>query len=394
MFGKQIGTSASEVATSVATDDDGNFYLAGDTSGNLFSGKDSNGSDAWVAKYDSSGNLIWGKQFGSTLTGGDFSNTAFGLDVNEGDVYVSGLSVKENQNRDIFDFNVEDDSWVVKFDSNGNQQWYTEFDTFFFNESYDLAVDDSGNSYLVGWTQGLVKESDPSRDLLKYDAWIAKVDPGGQTEWIQQLGSVNDGLEFAWGVDTDSQGNIYATGWTTGDLGIPESDKQASYDIWLSKFTPDGTQQWVKQIGSKGDDGTFYADLEIDSQDNIFLTGYSNEKIKDKQGEIGNYDAFVAKFDTKGNNQWTQEFGSKEDLEYATGVTANGGDRLYVTGFTEAFLGSNGSGANGSAIDAWVAVLDREKGKLQEFVGETEGEIKGDLPGPSVEDITNEFVTD
>ncbi|WP_051470317.1 SBBP repeat-containing protein [Fischerella sp. PCC 9605] len=406
LLGKQIGTPGGDSAYATATDNDGNFYLAGFTTGDLFSSKQSQSQDAWVAKYDSNGNLLWGKQFGANLTGG-FSNPAFGLEVDEeGNVYLSGLGIKENTRTDIFNFPVQDDSWVAKFDSNGNQQWFTEIkdpsasfpfsETPFFDESYDLAIDKDGNTYLTGWTQGLVKESDPSRQLLKYDAWLAKVNPDGQVQWVQQFGSQNEGLEFSWAVDTDSQGNIYTTGWTTGDLA---AENNKSYDIWLSKFSPDGTQLWTKQFGSQGDDGMFASDMEIDSQDNIFLTGYTNDRFGKGQKD-GSYNAWVGKFDTEGNNNWIQQFGSKKNLDYGIGLATHNNDKLYVTGITEAFLGNNNTGANGAAVDAWVAELNPKNGRLRKFTNggstATANDITSiDNPTPiSTVDVSNKIVTE
>ncbi|NBD16528.1 MAG: hypothetical protein GVY04_10430 [Cyanobacteria bacterium] len=409
IFLKQFGTSSSEESNAIATDDQGNVYLAGVTGSNLFSGKKSSAQDAWVAKFNSNGNLVWGEQFGENLNGA-FSSTAFGVDVSDsGDVYVSGLGIKDNQNRDIFDFNVEDDAWIAKFDNDGNRQWFTELDTFFFNENYDLAVDAQGNAYAVGWTQGLTQESDPSRDLLKYDAWITKLNPKGEVEWIQQLGSVDQGLEFAWGVDTDTQGNVYATGWTTGSLGADFELTNDSYDLWLAKFSPDSTLEWTKQFGTPNDDGTFLSDLEIDDQNNIFLTGYTNGRLtKGKSGKLaknngkGNnktedYDAWVAKFDPDGNIGWVQELGSKDKLDYGTALSSNGNGQLYVTGITEGFLGDgNGTGANGAAVDSWVARLNiNNKGKLEKFIGDSSGfAVTSSTNLFVVEDVTDELVTD
>ncbi|AUB35337.1 Outer membrane protein assembly factor BamB, containings PQQ-like beta-propeller repeat [Nostoc flagelliforme CCNUN1] len=201
VWGRQFGSSGDESNFASVTDKNGNTYLAGGTSGNLFGTKQTE-TDVWVAKYDTNGNRVWGRQFSA----GGFSSGAFGLDLDPaGNVYVSGIAIKNNTRTDIFNFAVQDDSWVSKFDTNGNQQWTTliknpsatfPFDiTPFFDESYDLAVDNNGNSIAVGWTQGLVTESDPSRQLLKYDAWVSKVNTAGQVQWVQQLGSTNQGLD-------------------------------------------------------------------------------------------------------------------------------------------------------------------------------------------------------
>ncbi|MEL6988759.1 MAG: SBBP repeat-containing protein, partial [Bacteroidota bacterium] len=140
-----ISSPEGEISVAVATDDNGNFYLTG-----------SRGANGWVAKYNNSGQQLWNRDIALP---GAFSTSSFGLDVDgDGNVYVSGLGIKDNPDRETFDFAVEDDSWIAKFDSGGNRQWLTPIDTPFFNENYDLAVDAAGNSYAVGWTQGLVEE--------------------------------------------------------------------------------------------------------------------------------------------------------------------------------------------------------------------------------------------
>lgn len=393
VWGKQIGTAKSETAYDTVTDSAGNLYVAGATSGNLFSTLQT-GGDAWVAKYDTNGNQVWGKQF---QIGNGLSNTPFGIDLDPtGNVYVSGLTIKDNPDKQTFNFPVQDDSWVTKFDNNGNQQWTTQIGGPFFDENYNLAVDNSGNSYAVGWTQGLLRESDPSRSLLKYDAWIQKTNTSGQVEWRRQFGSKNEGIDFAWDVDTDSKGNIYVAGWTTGDIGTTDGKKSklGSYDMWITKFAPDGTQVVTKEFGSAGDDGTYLSDMVIDAQDNIFVTGYSNDKLG-KGSKDDRYNAFVAKFDTNVTNQWVQQFGSKSKLDYATGISVDNTGKLYVTGVTDGVLGSGTTATDRGSVDAWVAAFDADKGNLQRFTGNSKDVDSIVNPSAiSTVDSTNDIVTE
>jgi Ca2+-binding RTX toxin-like protein len=414
----QLGSSGGENAYKIVTDKDGNFYLAGSTGGSFVAGKQSSGgTDAWVAKYKPNGERIWGRQFGGNTTSADplasgnfgISNSAFGLQVDDGsNVYLSGLTILENTkfipgtNQPFLNFSAEDDSWVLKLDSSGNQQWLTKIKdpnapyplsiTPFFDESYDLTVDKkTGASYLSGWSQGLVKESDPGRDLLKYDAWLSKVNPDGSIAWTQQFGSKDQGLDFAWANAVDSQGNIYVTGWTTGTVG---SQKYGSYDVWLTKFDTLGNQLWAKQIGTKGDDGQFQSDIVIDAYDNIFVSGYTNNKLGSGSSDAAG-NAWVGRFDTNGNNQWIQLVGVKDKADYATSLAVNNAGQVVVTGFTEGFLGSGQNyQAQGTAVDAWVAQLSISDGKLQNFVGNTGNivTINNPVSLPSI-DITGSLVT-
>lgn len=359
---RQFGSNASDEVYGIATDNNGNFYLSGTTEGNLFTGLQSQSKDAWVAKFNSNGDRLWGRQFGTSTTGG-FSNGSFDVDVDAANnVYISGLGIKDNTNPD-FNFSVEDDSYVIKLDSNGNQQWFTAIDNPFFIESYGVDVAPDGTVYATGWTQGIVRESDPIRpNVLKYDYWLAQLDNNGAIQNIQQFNSSDQGLDFAWDVQTDSTGSAYVTGWTTGSL----EGSFGSYDAWLAKYNPDGSQAWRKQIGTAGDDGSYLASLDIDSGNNVYITGHTNSNLAGSNA--GSFDTWVAKYDSAGVLQWNQQLGSA-DLDYGVDVAVNEFNELFVTGFTAGSLGKKSEGA----VDAWVAKLDANSGSIQKFKDDIKG---------------------
>ena len=363
---QQFGSSSGERAYGIEIDKDDNVFLAGQTEGNLFGELQSAGSDVWVAKLDgSSGEQIWGQQYGTNVTGG-FSNGSFDLAVDdEGDVYASGLAIKESfLPVEVFDFPIQDDAFVVKFDGdNGDRQWFTTISSPLFDESYGIDVDNQGNVYATGWSQALVRESDPGRDLLKYDYWLAKLDANdGTEEYRQQFNSSNNGIDFAWDVETDSQGNAYVNGWTSGDL----AGSNGSYDPFLAKYNPDGSQEWVRQFGTGGDDGSYTVSFDIDTEDNIYVTGYTNSNLGG--ANQGQKDAWVAKYNSDGVQQWTQQLGSTK-TDYGTDVVANESGEVFVTGFTDGSLGDKNAGAE----DAWVAKLDADSGDIEKF----DADIKG-----------------
>ena len=379
LWRQQFGSSGSDKAYGIEIDGEDNFYLTGDTNGNLFGDRQSPQSDAWVAKFDgSNGEQIWGGQYGIDVTDGE-ANTSFDLAVDdEGNAYASGILIKDsNLPPEEFGLAVQDDAFAIKFDENGNQQWFTTLslpffpedspfaDEFspFFDESYGIDVDNEGNVYATGWTQGLVEIADPVRPLLKYDYWLSQLDAdSGEVESTQQFNSSDNGLEFAWDVETDSEGSAIVGGWTTGDI----SGSNGSYDPFLAKYNSDGTQEWVRQFGTSGDDGLFTASFDIDSENNIYVTGYTDSDLGG--ANQGDYDTWVAKYDPQGNQQWTQQFGTA-NREYGTDVTANEFGEVFVTGFTNGSLGS----ANVGAEDAWVAKLSAESGDLENFADNMQG---------------------
>jgi hypothetical protein len=103
---RQLGTNGNDRGTGVATDGLGNAFLSGWTSEAL-AGPIIGGTDAFLAKYDSSGNLRWSRQFGSTLNESDGAASADGL----GNVFISGTKDANLTSVDL----IRGDAYLVKF---------------------------------------------------------------------------------------------------------------------------------------------------------------------------------------------------------------------------------------------------------------------------------------
>jgi hypothetical protein len=347
LFSLQLGTSGYEEIFGVRTDNQGNFYVSGLTDSSLFGPMQSQQYDAFVAKYDSNGNQLWSQQVGQNV---QFPTFDLAVDANTGDVFISGPDVKPS-------FENPDDAYVIKFDTNGNQQWITEVGTSGgftnFDESYGVTVGNDGSVYATGWTGGDL--GGPNQGL--YDNWLAKYDNAtGAVQWIAQYGTPD--YEWSWATATDSQGFVYTTGWTLGDLG--GNGNAGSYDAYLTKFDSQGTLQWIQQFGTAADDEA--RSLFIDANDNIFLTGYTTGDLGGTNA--GSFDAWAASFDTSGNQQWITQFGTP-DRDDAVSITADNLGNLYVAGDTQGSLGA----LNAGSFDGWVAKLDAQSGSLLSFNG-------------------------
>lgn len=344
---KQFGTSSSDFATSIATDNKGDFYLLGMTKGDLAAANQGTENyDVWVAKYDSNGNQQWIKQFGNELTDASFSMK---VDDN-GNLYISGFSIKQQQQGLFFQPGVlADDPWITKYDTNGNQQWFQTFGSPDYDEAYSIALSNDGSIYTTGWTVGDLG----GKNAGLYDVWITKHDNNGQLQWTRQFGTQD--YEFPKAIDTDSQGNVYITGWTLGDLG---GKNAGSDDAWLAKYDSNGNQLWIKQFGTSGDDASL--SMKVDGDCNIFLAGYINNDLGEKNAGVD--DAWVAKYDSNGNQLWSQQFGTSK-FDAATNVTSDNVGNVYVTGITDGSLGDTNAGS----VDSWIAKLDSHSGVLEDF---------------------------
>lgn len=363
---KQIGSNSFDFPFGISVDEQGNVYLAGSTQGDLGNSLYSN-TDAWIAKFDNNGDPLWLKQFGN---GDYFAHATYALDVDfNGNISISGVSVKNTPEGSPLPTTA--DAWVARYDTNGNQQWFRQFgvpnDSTAFDESYTIALDNNDNVFTAGFTTGAIGTT-PYNGL--YDAWLAKNDKNGNQLWAKNIGTTD--YDWAWTVDTDSQGNAYVTGWTLGNLG---GINAGSFDAWLAKFDKDGNQQWVHQFGTSGDDEAFA--VKVDSNDNIYVTGYTNSAFAGHTNK-GDYDAWTAKFDSLGNQQWIQQFGTT-GTDQALDITVSSSS-VYVTGITDGSLGT----ANQGSFDGWVVKLNGENGNIENFTDTLDSYIQPQKQGSEI----------
>ena len=154
-----------------------------------------------------------------------------------------------------------------------------------------VAVDSSENVYVTGSTNGALIGANAGG----YDIFLTKYNSSGTQHWIRQIGTSSS--DSASGVAVDSSGNVYVTGRTYGAL---TGANAGSGDIFLTKYNSSGDQQWIKQIGTSGDDKGLGVD--VDSADGVYVTGYTSGAFS---GFIntGHKDVFLLKYDTDGNLQ-------------------------------------------------------------------------------------------
>ena len=149
LWSTQIGSSVDEYCKSVAVDAVGNAYISGYTFGSL-SEPNAGGSDAFLTKFDTAGNELWTKQIGTTAWDQSFS---VAVDV-AGSVYISGSFGEPGPGNA--------DAFLIKFDSTGNELWTKQIGTLKDDVSYSVAVSAAGNVYITGDTYGNLSGTNPN----------------------------------------------------------------------------------------------------------------------------------------------------------------------------------------------------------------------------------------
>jgi hypothetical protein len=149
LWTRQFGTDAPEVAEGVAVDSEGNAYVVGSANGALPGQAGAGGRDAVLRKYGQAGEELWTRQFGT-----DGLDSAAGVAVDSLDnVYVGGFTDGALQGQAIAS---EGDSYLRKYNSTGEELWTRQFGSQDDDRAMDMAVDSKGNIYLAGDTDGIL----------------------------------------------------------------------------------------------------------------------------------------------------------------------------------------------------------------------------------------------
>lgn len=284
---RQFGTQVSAIANGVAVDAAGNVYVAGQVEGALPGQPHFGNNDAFVRAYDGSGRELWTRQFGAP--GGDFA-----LDVaadEAGSVYVVGWSRREVQ-RPGRPSAVEMTAFARKYDRDGVYIWDVRIEGSGLARANSVGVDEAGNLYLAGWISGAL----PGQTQVgETDAFLRKYDRNGVEVWTQQFGT--DDEDRAEGIDVDGEGNLYVAGWTRGRFpghaSLGERDILVRTDAFVSRFDSDGRERWTRQFGTK--DSQIGQGVVADTSGNLYVVGQTSGSIYG-ESHYGTIDAFVVKF--------------------------------------------------------------------------------------------------
>lgn len=324
LFSRQIGTAGSDTSWDMALGRDGRAYISGNSNGN-------NGApsySAFLANCDATGAL---ESF-RLLNAVDLeTSTSVSVD-GEGNMYVS-RNFRGSIYPQIYDINV----FLDKYDVRGSLLWSHEFGSAKTDVSRGMAVDDTGNAYVVGRTDGNLSGTNSGNG----DAFIARFDPAGTHLWLRQIGTAwwDEGIAVA----VDGNGNAYVGGITAGKL---RGQNFGGDDVFLAKYGPDGTELWIQQFGTSAID--LVGDVAVDELGNVYISGTTYGNLA-AGPNAGNGDVFLAKYDPLGTRLWLQQVGTAA-IDFSAGMAVDKTGAVWITGET---LGRFGVSQFGS----WDAFL-------------------------------------
>jgi hypothetical protein len=367
------------------TQSDGNQVISTTGSHQLNRGSTSTGSsgrDAMLIKLDGDGNRQW-----ATYYGGNQEDQAFGVATDsEGNIYMAGktlsgggISTPGSHKTGTFSY----DAFLVKFNAQGVRVWGTYYGSMFQpEEGVAVAVDGLGNVYLAGIatgsTEGVSTPGAHQESIgAQTDAFLVKFNSSGVRQWGTFYGG--SGNDFASACTVDKDGNVYLSGYTNSASGIAtQGSHQATLngtnnDGFLVKFNASGQRQWATYYGGSNQDWIY--SCKADNSGNIIMGGatQSTEGIStqgshqpSKGGNNLDADGFLVKFDANGSRLWATYYGgNRSDVVLALAIDTNGDIAIAGGSNSDGVIASaNGFqtsvAGNGLATDGFVAIFNAD----------------------------------
>jgi len=367
-WAKNYGGTENDIITFVFQDKDGNYIFSGHSNSSDSDLTSNNGSyDAWIAKANDTGKVLWSKNYGGSGDEVIWHSCA----TKDGGYILAGST--DSYNGDVVNRHPGGmEVWIIKVDENGNKEWQKTYGGSGDESACSIQQTKDGGYIFTGWASSNDGDLTSSHVGLpggfSQDLWVVKIDSTGKLIWQKDLGGSNSDIGFS--VLQSEDGNYIVAGYTASNDGdIPmHYGNSGKWDAWVLKFNATGTLLWQKFYGGTQDDA-FNAIVQTPDKGYI-LAGATNSNDSDVSGNHLNSslstttDVWVAKIDSLGNLNWQKCYGGS-GTETAVDIkqTQNGG---YVLAASTTSVDGDVTGNHdplGIKSDYWVVQL-RSSGEL------------------------------
>lgn len=340
VWSKRFGDADTQDGRDIAIDATGNIYITGEMYGSIDFGDGkaltSKGSrDAFVAKFDPNGSVIWARLFGDTdaqegvaiavspanqvLVAGTFS----------GFIPLTGLELPSNSN--------SNDIFVIKLDSSGFDVGAKSYGGMSTDTLLDMNVDSKGAVLLAGSFSDAISfgQAGTSTSAGDADGFVLKLKNDLSEDWARTYGDAN--FQRVGSIVTSPNDDIFFMGDFTGSIALTNGTMLEAMPMQRSTFMislgPDGALRWGKSTGNAQ---SFLARQMLHSDPSsqaIYAVGFYDGSLDFGGGPLdaNTVDAFIAKIGWGGQHISSKRFGGPLIDAFFSVTTSPTGD-LYVSG--------------------------------------------------------------
>ncbi|MFN5983111.1 MAG: gliding motility-associated C-terminal domain-containing protein [Fluviicola sp.] len=370
IWGRNTFGQFTNEAVDVEVDASGNSYITGYLTGETAFQTDVvvlNGysGDAYVAKYNSTGALIWVKTFG-----GNFSDRATDLAIGpDGNIVFTGqfFGTANFGSISLTSPAGSKDIFIAKLDPAGNVIWAIREGGTDAENAYGVTVDHQNNVLLTGQFKGnstiagqtFTSTIDPLTSLPSFDFFVAKYDSNGNPLWIRN--GVADYEDRGLAVSVDDQDNVFMTGQFSDTLQFcGNTYNNMSYNLgFVTKLSPTGNLIFFNRIQAGM---SVPWDVKVDEENKVVVAGdfLGNMNYIDQTGlhPITNpysKQGFLIKLENDGSYIWDYTIGSENPFSLKS-IAIDIHEDIYATGWFECTL----SQTHDTITELWNSVGFRD----------------------------------
>lgn len=228
-------------------------------------------------------------------------------------------------------------------------------------------------------------------------------------EWYRTFGGLN--ADIVEDVAADAEGNVYVTGTFRDELPVGTEqlvavagDGEATTDVFVASFSPEGDFRWARSFGSAENEKPF--GIETSPDGDVFVVGNSQGLIAFDASVLahrGQGDLFAVKFSPDGDYRWSQSWGG-QFTETARDIAVNAAGDLYITGAWQGLFvagsATYSAETDWSAMEVLVLAIDGSSGAVKwsnsfnGFLVDTGTAIAADAAGNVVVGLSYQYDLD
>lgn len=298
-WNRTFGDRGDDWASDVQQTSDGGYVLAGQGRFNHGEERLEKGIDSWLIKTDANGSEQWNRTFGGTMD--DRANSV--QQTKDGGYILAGATASYSS------VGSDTDAWLIKTDANGTQQW---------QKTFGRDKDDQANSVQQTADGGYILAGRYSYTENNFEAWLIKTDTNGSEQWNKTFADDEEANSV---VQTPDGGYILAGKTHTYRKG----NRDLGSNAFLIKTDAGGKLKWRKTFGKKEDE-TFTNSVHQTQDGGYILAGDRRSDDIYHLDETSNFDVWLVKTDANGSERWSKTFrGAGNDEADSVQQTNDGG---------------------------------------------------------------------
>jgi hypothetical protein len=317
--------------------------------------------DAYLVKFNNSGVRQWGTYYGGSSDEYDTrlyagANAVYMTGYTYSSNVIASSGAHQTSKSSSYD------AFLVKFDTTGNREWGTYYGGNSDDYGYDVVADAAGDVYMCGNTNSSSNiasggHQNSMGNTSYTDAFLVKFNSSGTRLWATYYGGTYYDYGYNLAIDRTS-GDVYMSGstYSTNNIATSGAHQTTHYNQsctqcyiapYLVKFNSSGTRLWGTYYAGLYSSYNYGHDIAVDPSGNVVMVGYCGNSTGNtavatsgthQPSAVSSDEGFVVKFNSSGTRQWGTWYGGPSD-EQAYAVTTDQLGNIYIGGSTNSSSG-------------------------------------------------------